>query len=116
MEDLEARGIGFRSLTEAIDTTTNGGRLVFHIFAALAEFERGIIRERTMAGLESRESAGQDGWTATGHESGGHHGRKGHAGRQRYFRRGGGGEGGNFAPPAARTTHAASMAQYCSAA
>ncbi len=47
VEDLEQRGIGFRSLTEAMDTTTNGGRLVFHIFAALAEFERGIIRERT---------------------------------------------------------------------
>ena len=47
VEDLSARGIGFRSLTEAIDTTTSGGRLVFHIFGALAEFERGIIRERT---------------------------------------------------------------------
>ena len=43
---LEQRGIGFRSLTESIDTTTSGGRLVFHIFAALAEFERSIIRER----------------------------------------------------------------------
>ncbi len=50
VEDLEQRGIGFRSLTEAVDTASNGGRLVFHIFAALAEFERGIIRERTMAG------------------------------------------------------------------
>ncbi len=53
VEDLEARGIGFRSLTEAIDTTTNNGRMVFRIFAALEEFERGIIRERTMAGLEA---------------------------------------------------------------
>src|SRR3712207_3342651 len=41
--DLDARGIGFRSLTEQIDTTTSGGKLIFHIFGALAEFERGII-------------------------------------------------------------------------
>ena len=57
VEDLSARGIGFRSLTEAIDTTTSGGRLVFHIFGALAEFERGIIRERTTAGLTSWRTA-----------------------------------------------------------
>lgn len=44
---LEAQGIGFRSLTEAIDTTTAGGKLIFHIFGALAEFERSVIRERT---------------------------------------------------------------------
>jgi DNA invertase Pin-like site-specific DNA recombinase len=43
--DLEARKIGFRSITEAIDTTTSGGKLIFHIFGALAEFERDIIRE-----------------------------------------------------------------------
>ena len=61
VEATEARGIGFRSLTEAIDTTTNGGRLVFHIFAALAEFERGIIRERTMAGLEAARARGRTG-------------------------------------------------------
>lgn len=48
---LERRGIGFRSLTEAIDTTTPGGRLVFHLFAALGQFERDLIRERTRAGL-----------------------------------------------------------------
>jgi DNA invertase Pin-like site-specific DNA recombinase len=48
---LERRGIGFKSLTEAIDTTTSGGKLVFHIFGALAEFEWDIIRERTRAGL-----------------------------------------------------------------
>jgi DNA invertase Pin-like site-specific DNA recombinase len=48
---LEARGIGFRSLTEAIDTTTPGGKLIFHIFASLAEFERALIQERTNAGL-----------------------------------------------------------------
>ncbi len=61
VEDLEQRGIGFRSLTEAIDTTTNGGRLIFHIFAALAEFERGIIRERTVAGLEAARARGRTG-------------------------------------------------------
>ena len=59
VEDLEGRGIGFRSITEAIDTTTSGGRLVFHIFAALAEFERAIIRERTNAGLASARARGR---------------------------------------------------------
>lgn len=58
VEDLEQRKIGFRSLTEAIDTTTSGGRLVFHIFAALAEFERSIIRERTVAGLAAAQERG----------------------------------------------------------
>ncbi|MDF2744854.1 MAG: Resolvase, partial [Actinomycetia bacterium] len=48
---LAARGVGFRSFQEAIDTTTPGGKLVFHVFAALAEFERDLIRERTSAGL-----------------------------------------------------------------
>src|ERR671929_2209816 len=47
--DLQEKGIGFKSLTESIDTTTSGGKLVFHIFGALAEFEREIIRERTHA-------------------------------------------------------------------
>ena len=47
MTSLEDRGIGFRSLTENIDTTTSGGKLIFHIFGALAEFERNLIRERT---------------------------------------------------------------------
>lgn len=61
VEMLEGRGIGFRSLTEAINTTTSGGKLVFHIFAALAEFERSIIRERTMAGLASAKARGQRG-------------------------------------------------------
>lgn len=59
VEELEGRGIGFRSMTEAIDTTTPGGRLVFHIFGALAEFERSIIRERTMAGLASAKARGR---------------------------------------------------------
>ena len=61
VEILEGQGIGFRSLTEAIDTTTSGGRLIFHIFGALAEFERSIIRERTNAGLESARARGRMG-------------------------------------------------------
>lgn len=58
---LADRGIGFKSITEAIDTTTSGGRLVFHIFGALAEFEREIIRERTMAGLNTARARGRYG-------------------------------------------------------
>ncbi len=61
VELLEDRGIGFRSLTEAIDTTSPGGKLVFHIFASLAEFERGIIRERTKAGLAAARARGKIG-------------------------------------------------------
>jgi DNA invertase Pin-like site-specific DNA recombinase len=61
VEDLEAQQIGFKSLTETIDTTTSGGKLIFHIFAALAEFERSIIRERTRAGLESAKARGRIG-------------------------------------------------------
>ena len=61
IEQLHKRSCGFRSLTEAIDTTTAGGRLIFHIFGALAEFERSIIRERTMAGLEAARSRGRKG-------------------------------------------------------
>ena len=51
--DLNQREIGFKSLTEAIDTTSATGRLVFHIFGALAEFEHSLIRERTIAGLDA---------------------------------------------------------------
>jgi DNA invertase Pin-like site-specific DNA recombinase len=61
IEQLHKRGCGFKSLTEAIDTTTAGGRLIFHIFGALAEFERSIIRERTMAGLEAARTRGRRG-------------------------------------------------------
>ncbi|MBY6117481.1 recombinase family protein [Mameliella alba] len=61
VEMLEERGIGMKSLTEAIDTTTSGGKLVFHIFGALAEFERGIIRERTTAGLKAARARGRTG-------------------------------------------------------
>ena len=58
---LDARGVGFRSLTEAMDTTTTGGKLVFHIFGALAEFERDLIRERTRAGLAAARARGRMG-------------------------------------------------------
>lgn len=61
VEELGGRGIGLKSLTESIDTTTTGGRLIFHIFAALAEFERGVIRERTKAGLEAARARGRTG-------------------------------------------------------
>jgi DNA invertase Pin-like site-specific DNA recombinase len=61
VDELHKRECGFRSLTEAIDTTTAGGRLIFHIFGALAEFERSIIRERTMAGLEAARARGRKG-------------------------------------------------------
>jgi len=58
---LEQRGIGFKSLQEGIDTTTSGGKLVFHIFGALAEFERSLIRERTNAGLKAARARGRNG-------------------------------------------------------
>ena len=58
---LTEQGIGFKSLQESIDTTTSGGKLVFHIFGALAEFEREIIRERTRAGLDAARSRGRKG-------------------------------------------------------
>jgi len=61
VELLEERSIGFRSLTEEIDTTTPGGRLIFHIFAALAEFERAVIRERSSAGLKAARDQGRVG-------------------------------------------------------
>lgn len=61
IEGLGGRSIGFRSLTEAIDTTTAGGRLIFHIFGALAEFERAIIKERTRAGLDAAKARGRVG-------------------------------------------------------
>jgi len=60
---LEDRGVGFRSLQESIDTTTPGGRLVFHIFGSLVEFERDLIQERTRAGLAAARARGRwGGW------------------------------------------------------
>lgn len=82
--ELEQRGVGLRSLTESIDTATPGGKLVFHVFAALAEFERDLIRERTQAGLAAARARGRVGgrptvWTPEKlrtaramHESGAH--------------------------------------------
>jgi DNA invertase Pin-like site-specific DNA recombinase len=58
---LQERQIGFKSITENIDTTTSGGKLIFHIFGALAEFERDIIRERTQAGLLAARARGKKG-------------------------------------------------------
>lgn len=61
IHDLNEREIGFKSLTESIDTTSSGGRLVFHIFGALAEFEHSLIRERTIAGLQAARARGRKG-------------------------------------------------------
>jgi DNA invertase Pin-like site-specific DNA recombinase len=58
---LRERGVGFRSLQESLDTTTSGGKLVFHVFAALAEFERDLIRERARAGLAAARARGRKG-------------------------------------------------------
>ncbi|TYQ18284.1 UNVERIFIED_CONTAM: DNA invertase Pin-like site-specific DNA recombinase [Acetivibrio alkalicellulosi] len=61
VSELEKGKIGFKSLRENIDTTSSGGRLIFHVFGALAEFEREIIRERTNAGLSAARSRGKKG-------------------------------------------------------
>ena len=61
VSQLEKRGVGLRSLTEAIDTTTPGGRLIFHVFGALGQFERDLIRERTRAGLSAAAARGRRG-------------------------------------------------------
>ncbi len=61
IDDLEKRGVGFISLQEGFDTTTSGGKLIFQIFGALAEFERNLIRERTMAGLKAARARGRCG-------------------------------------------------------
>ncbi len=63
--DLEVRGVAVRSLTENLDTSTPGGRLVFHVFGALAEFERDLIRERTFAGLAAARARGRRGGRPT---------------------------------------------------
>ena len=60
-ETLKERGVGLKSLQEAVDTTTSSGQLIFHLFAALAEFERNLIRERTNAGLATARARGRMG-------------------------------------------------------
>jgi len=57
--------IGFKSIQESLDTTTSGGKLIFHIFGAIAEFEREIIRERTQAGLNAARARGRKGGRRT---------------------------------------------------
>lgn len=61
IENLDEREIHFKSITEAMDTTTTGGRLIYHIFAALSEFERAVIRQRTKAGLRAAKRMGKYG-------------------------------------------------------
>jgi DNA invertase Pin-like site-specific DNA recombinase len=58
---LESKNIGFQSLQESISTTTSSGKLIFHLFACLAEFERGVIQDRTLAGLQAARSRGRIG-------------------------------------------------------
>jgi DNA invertase Pin-like site-specific DNA recombinase len=61
VNELEARSVGFESVMEHIETTSPSGKLVFHLFAALAEFERNVTRERTLAGLRSARARGRKG-------------------------------------------------------
>lgn len=61
IQELEDQQVGFRSLTESIDTTNAGGKLIFHVFGALAEFEHNLIRERTKAGLAAARARGRKG-------------------------------------------------------
>ncbi len=61
VRELGARGVGFKSVQEQLDTTTSGGKLIFHLFASLAEFERDLIRERTQAGLAAARARGRKG-------------------------------------------------------
>ncbi len=61
VQALATRNVGFRSLQEQLDTTTSGGKLIFHLFASLAEFERDLIRERTNAGLAAARARGRKG-------------------------------------------------------
>jgi len=61
VEQLDKREVGLKSLQENIDTTTSGGRLIFHLFGALAEFERTLIRERTQAGVNAARARGRQG-------------------------------------------------------
>jgi len=61
MQLLDERGVYFKSVQESLDTSTPGGKLIFHVFGALAEFERDIIRERTLAGLAAARARGRVG-------------------------------------------------------
>lgn len=61
IQELDEKGIGFKSIQESIDTTTSGGKLIFHMFSALAEFERDLIVERTRAGLKAARARGRMG-------------------------------------------------------
>jgi DNA invertase Pin-like site-specific DNA recombinase len=63
--ELDNRGVAVRSLTESIDTSTPGGKLIFHVFGALAEFEKDLIRERTIAGLAAARARGRNGGRPT---------------------------------------------------
>ena len=65
LADLEQRQVQFRSLTEALDTSTAGGRLVFNIFASIADFERQLVQERTQAGLAAARARGRVGGRPT---------------------------------------------------
>ncbi len=69
---LDGRGVGFRSLTEALDTSTSGGRLVFSVFGAIAQFEHELITERTRAGLAAAKAQGRVGGTTTHHDASEH--------------------------------------------
>jgi DNA invertase Pin-like site-specific DNA recombinase len=68
VQSLGERGVGFQRLQESLDTTTSGGKLVFHVFAALAEFERDLIRERTQAGLAASRARGRRGGRPKGRD------------------------------------------------
>lgn len=61
VSELESKGVGFQSLNESIDTTSPSGKLIFHVFAALSEFERSLIQERTKAGLAAARARGRKG-------------------------------------------------------
>lgn len=61
ISELESKGVGFKSITESIDTTSPSGKLIFHIFGALAEFEHSLIRERTLEGLKAARARGRKG-------------------------------------------------------
>ncbi len=61
VNELQERKVGLKSIQESIDTTTSGGKLIFHMFGALAEFERDVIRERTKAGLAAASARGRSG-------------------------------------------------------